>query len=170
MLDDLLFFWGWKWSKKTREGQFTYKACAPYKYSIGEEGHFCEVEFTDELAQNSIAALKPVHASLSSTRDILHKRHWCPDDLFPILAVMDNMCILFVNTMAERSEARYRVFNSTGCAVFHTIENMSKLLRSTQENGTTVRGVALGKDHFCSLYPRNMQPNFAGHDAIGAFD
>ncbi len=98
MLDDIFFFWGWKWAKKTRESQFMYKSCAPYKYKSGEEGDICEVEFTEELAQKSIAALKPVHAALSSTRDILQKRHWCSDDLVAILALIDNMCILFINT------------------------------------------------------------------------
>jgi hypothetical protein len=151
MLDDIFFFWGWKWAKKTRESQFMYKACPPYKYTNGEEGDICEVEFTDEMAQKNIAALKPVHAALSSTRDILHKRHWCSDDLFPILAVIDNMCILFINTMAAHGEARYRVYTSTGCAAFHRMEDMCNLLRSAQDKGTTVRGVALGKDHFCSL-------------------
>ncbi len=72
--------------------------------------------------------------------------------------------------MAKPGEGRYRVYSSTGCVMLRKMEDMSNLLRSAQEKGTTVRGVAIGHDHFCSLYSRNMQPNFAGNDAIGPFD
>ena len=148
------------------------KMCLPYKYVLPDDSDICEVELehTDEIAKINIEALKPVHAALSSTRDILHKRHWCPEDIFPTLAIIDNMCILYINTMAQPGEARYRVYSSTGCVTLRKMEDMSHLLRSAQEKGTTVRGVAFGHDHFCSLYPRNMQPNIAGSDAIGPFD
>jgi hypothetical protein len=144
--------------------------CLPYKYVLPDESDICEVEYTDEMAKINVEDLKPVHAALSSTWDILHKRHWCPDDIFPTLAIIDNICILYKNTMAQPGEARYRVYSSTGCVTFRKMEDMSHLLRSAQEKGTTVRGVAFGHDHFCSLYPRNMQPNIAGSDAIGPFD
>ncbi len=170
MLEHLFLFWGWKWAKKARAGQLTYKMCLPYKYVLPDETDICEVEYTDEMAKKNVEDLKPVHAALSSTRDILHKRHWCPDDIFITLAIIDNMCILYINTMAQPGEARYRVYSSTGCVTLRKMEDMSHLLRSAQEKGTPVRGVAIGHDHFCSLYPRNMQPNFAGSDAIGPFD
>jgi hypothetical protein len=37
MLDDLFLFWGWKWAKKARAGQLTYKTCVPYKYALPDE-------------------------------------------------------------------------------------------------------------------------------------
>ncbi len=81
------------------------------------------------------------------------ERMLAKNDAPAFLTAIDNMCILFINTMAGHGEGRYRVYTSTGCAVFHRMEDMRNILRSAQDKGTTVRGVALGKDHFCSLHP-----------------
>jgi hypothetical protein len=167
LLDDLLYFWGWKWAKKRSEPQATYKTCKQYEhwYYNAEEENYIE-DFTLIIAQTKIEALKKVQTALAQSMDILKSKYWCPDDLFESLAVMDNMDVMFIDTSAQPGIHRYRMYGRNGCQHFFTMDQVSAVMSAKIKYGS-LRGVAFGHGHFCPLYPRNMQPNFAGKHAIG---
>jgi hypothetical protein len=170
MLHALYSFWEWKWAKNFNEGQLTYSKAGPYKYTYpGLPDWNYDREYNEEVAQSKIAELRPVEQALANGREKLHSRHWCAEDIFEALATIDNMCILFIKTRPEPGEPAYKVFRPKVCVVVSMLEDITGVLMQAKAEGLTVRGVALQNAHFCSLYPRNMQPNFAGRTAIGSF-
>jgi hypothetical protein len=167
MLHDLYGFWEWKWAKMLDEGQVSYSKVGTYKYKYpGLPDWNYDREYNDDMAQSKIAELRPVEQALANGREKLHSRHWCPEDIFEALATLDNMCILFIKTTPEHGEPAYKVFRAKECVVVRRIEELTFVHMQAKEDGLTVRGVALQNEHFCSLFPRNMQPNFAGTTAI----
>jgi hypothetical protein len=167
LLDDLLYFWGWKWSKKRSEPQATCETWKQYEHWFcnAEQENYIE-NFTKILAQTKIEALKMVQTALAQSMDILKSKYWCPDDLFESLAVMGNMDVLFIDTSAQPDILRYRMYGRNGRQHFFTMEQVSAVI-SAKINYGNLCGVAFGHGHFCPLYPRNMKPNFAGKHAIG---
>jgi hypothetical protein len=85
------------------------------------------------------------------------------------LVAIDNLIILFINTMAAEDAPRYKVYCRDRCLVTNRVELVSELLRDARAASITIRGIAYGNTQYCSLYPRNEQPNFAGACAIGHF-
>ena len=148
LLDDLLYFWGWKWAKKRSEPQSTYVTCRQYEhwFSNAEQENYIE-EFTKILAQTKIDALKMVQTALAQSMDILKSKYWCPDNLFESLAVMDKMDILFIDTSAEAGIPRYRIYGRNGGLHFCTMEQVSAVM-SAKINYGNLHGVAFGKGHF----------------------
>jgi hypothetical protein len=170
MLHALYSFWEWKWAKNFNEGQLTYSKAGPYKYTYPRLPDWnYDREYNEEVVQSKIAELRPVEQALANGREKLHSRHWCAEDIFEALATIDNMCILFIKTRPEPGEPAYKVFRPKVCVVVSMLEDITGVLMQAKAEGLTVRGVALQNAHFCSLYPRNMQPNFAGRTAIGSF-
>jgi hypothetical protein len=76
------------------------------------------------------------------------------------------MNVLFIDTSAQPDTPRYRMYGRNGCQHFFTMEQVSVGMNAKINYGN-LRGVAFGHGHFCPLYLRNMQPNFAGKHAIG---
>ncbi len=107
--------------------------------------------------------------ALASGYEKLHRRHWCPEDIFEALAAIDNMCILFIKSMSQPGEPPYKVYLPKVCVFVNRMEDLTCELVKAKEEGLKVRKVALGSEHFCALYPQSMQPNFAGNNAIGPF-
>jgi hypothetical protein len=171
MIHDLYGFWEWKWAKKLDEGQLTFRKIGTYKYEYPSKPDWnYESKYNDGLAQTKVAELRPVEQALANGYEKLHRRHWCPEDIFEALATMDNMCILFIKSMPQPGEPPYKVYLPKVCVLVYRMEDLTCELVKAKEKGLTVRGVALGSGHFCSLYPRSMQPNFAGNKAIGPFE
>ncbi len=83
---------------------------------------------------------------------------------------MDNMGILFIKTSPEPGEPAYKFFLPKVCVVESRLEDLTIVLVQAKAKGLTVRGLALQNGHFCSLFPRNMQPNFTGITAVGSFE
>ncbi len=80
----------------------TYSKTGPYKYTYpGLPDWNYEREYNDDVAQSKVAELRPVEQALANGREKLHRRHWCPEDIFEALAAMDNMCIIFIKTSPE---------------------------------------------------------------------
>jgi hypothetical protein len=170
MLHDLYGFWEWKWAKKLDEGQLTFRKIGAYKYAYPHKPDWnYETQYDDELAQKKIAELRPVEQALTNGYEKLHRRHWCPEDIFEALAAIDNMCILFIKSMSQPGEPPYKVYLPKVCVLVNRMEDLTCELVKAKEEGLKVRGVALGSGHFCALYPQSMQPNFAGNNAIGPF-
>jgi hypothetical protein len=119
MLHDLYGFWEWKWAKNLDEGQLTYSKTGPYKYTYypGLPDWKNEREYNDEVAQSKLAELRPVEQALANGCEKLHRRHWCPEDIFEALATMDNMCILFIKIRPEPGELAHKVFLPKVCVV-----------------------------------------------------
>jgi hypothetical protein len=81
----------------------------------------------------------------------------------------DNVFTECIDTMAEANDPRYRVYCKDQCLLTNNMETVTCLLSGSRQHGIKIRGVAELNKHFCSLYPMNEQPNFAGAKAIGQF-
>jgi hypothetical protein len=85
--------------------------------------------------------------------------YYCRDDLFEIVAAIDNMCIIFVNTSCPNDSMRYRVFTPKVMQTCATLQEMTEVIHSFRESGTNIRGVAFGNIHYCALYPAKEELN-----------
>ena len=113
--------------------------------------------------QHVIMALNQCLYSITSS-------YYCRDDLFEIVAAMDSMCIIFVNTSCPNDSMRYRVYTPNVVYTCATLPEMTAVIHPFRESGTNIRGVAFGNTHFCALYPATEEPNFAGDYCIGQWD
>ena len=52
--------------------------------------------------------------ALSESYVKLSRHYHCRDDMFSIVAKMDDMCIILVNTIPQNEQLRYRVYTPTG--------------------------------------------------------
>jgi hypothetical protein len=171
MIDMLLHFWGYTWTKTTYGPGNTYKNVPPYKYR-DLEGNANEqpLIFTETLAKTNISLLRPVAVALAYAKNShLNKRYFCPETFFESLALIDSICLLIINTMPENDQPRYRVYDKEGCCIFNSMDGVSRCLSEARRKNLKIRGLACRYTQFCSLYPVDEQPNFAGNGAIEQF-
>ena len=151
------------------ENTTTYKNIQPYKYR-DLKGDVNEQMFTEALAKRNIELLRPVAQALKYGKNFhLNKRYFCPETFFESLAVVDSLCVLVINTLPEKDEPRYRVYDKEGCSIFNSMDGLSRCVCEAKKNTIKIRGLAFKCTQFCSLYPVNEQPNFAGDVAIEQF-
>jgi hypothetical protein len=169
MIDILLFFWGYTWTKGTYGPEIAYTNCQRYKHTelVGDTK---EMKLTAALAKRNIEILRPVGTALTCTKKFhLNKRYFCPETFFESLAVIDSMCLLLINTLPEVDEPRYRVYDKQGCSIFNNMGDVSCCLDEAKMQNVKIRGLAFRNVQFCSLFPVHEQPNFAGDGAIEQF-
>jgi hypothetical protein len=166
MLDDLSYFWGYQ---DSHELPNVYKKSMRYKYVAEDKSEIIE-DFNEADAKQNITAMRLVHASLRREgANRLNKRYPVPEQFFEALVSVDEMALVFIDTMAAVNCTRYRVYCRERCVLTNQMEVVTGILRESKEKGFKIRGVACGNKHFCCLYPVNEQPNFAGSEAIGEF-
>lgn len=166
MLDDLSYFWGFE---DSHELPNAYKQSMRYKYVAEDTTEIVE-DFTRAEAKQNITAMRLVHASLRREgANRLNKRYPVPEQFFEALVSVDDIALLYIDTMAEANCTRYRVYCRERCVLTNQMEVVTGILCESKQRGLKIRGVACAKKHFCSLYPINEQPNFAGSEAIGQF-
>ena len=173
MLRDLLQFWGYKWQNDSdveTQGPYENKNYE-YVHDYGTQHETVTRQaFTKDLAQKNVEAVRLVQDVLiRGTSDRLSRRYNPPEEFLEALVAIDNLIILFIDTMAAEDAPRYKVYCRDRCLVTNRVELVSELLRDARAASITIRGIAYGNTQYCSLYPRNEQPNFAGASAIGHF-
>ena len=114
--------------------------------------------------------LQRVLIALSESYVKLSRHYHCRDDMFSIVAKMDDMCIILVNTIPENEQLRYRVYTPTGVTLCPTLQEVQDIIQPLRYLGKSVRGVGFGTAHFCALYPADEDPNFAGPSSIDRWD
>ncbi len=165
-IDDLSYFWGYQ---DSHELPNAYKRSMRYKYVAEDKTEIVE-DFTVADAKQNITAMRLVHASLRREgANRLNKRYPVPEQFFEALVSIDEMALLFIDTMAAANCTRYRVYCREGCVLTNQMDVVTGILCKCKERGLKIRGVACANKHFCSLYHLNAQPNFAGSEAIGQF-
>ena len=90
--------------------------------------------------------------------------------MFDIVAKMDDMCIIYVNTHPQNDQVRYTVYTPTGVHICPTLMDVQNVIRPFRFLGNNVRGVGFGSSNFCALYPADVDPNFAGGNSIERWD
>ena len=167
LLDDLIKFWGYHDEDELPEKDNI--RSTRYKY-VFEDGTETEEEFTAKHAERNVKALRLVQDAFKRGRaNKLNRRYNYPEQFFEALVAIDAMTILCIDTMAEANDPRYRVYCKDQCLLTNNMETVTCLLRGSRQHGIKIRGVAEQNKHFCSLYPMDEQPNFAGAKAIGQF-
>ena len=166
LLDDLLCFWGYNDEDESPD------ACTQrtrYKY-VFEDGTETEEEFTAEHVERNVKALRLVQDALRRGRaNKLNRRYTYPEQFFEALVGIDTMVILYIDTMAEGNDPRYRVYCRDKCLLTNQMETVTSLLCGAMQRSIKICGVAGKNMHFSSLYHMDEQPNFAGPNAIGQF-
>ena len=128
------------------------------------------VVLPDRERDQWLGQLQYVSKALNQCIYTIHSTYYCRDDLFEIVAAMDDMCILFVNTSALNDNPRYRVYSPKAMHTCSTLHELTDVLRPYRDTGTKVRGVGYANTHFCALFPANEEPNFAGDNCLGQWD
>jgi hypothetical protein len=117
-----------------------------------------------------ITQLQYVSMTLNQYLYSITSSYYCRDDILEIVAAIDNMCIIYVNTSALNDNLRYRVFTPNVMQTCTTLQEVAEVIRSFKESGTSIRGVGFGNTHYCALFPANEEPNFAGANCVGQWD
>jgi hypothetical protein len=169
MIDEILYYWGYKWTKGAYGTANAYQNAQPYKHTdVAGDTH--QMEFSVDLAHRNIESLRPVQDALHYSKKFhLNKRYVSPETFFESLAIIDSMCILLINTMSDKHAPRYRVYNEEGSIEFNNMQDVSRYMSETKRHNVKIRGLAFRNLQFCSLFPVHEQPNFAGDGAIEPF-
>jgi hypothetical protein len=114
--------------------------------------------------------LQRVLIALSDSYVKLSRHYHCRDDMFSIVAKMDDMCIILVNTIPQNEQLHYRVYTPTGVTLCPTLQEVQNIIQPLRYLGKSVRGAGFGNAHFCALYPADEDPNFAGPSSIDRWD
>jgi hypothetical protein len=134
------------------------------------KGDVNEQLFTEALEKRNIELLRPVAQALRYAKNFhLNKRYFCPETLFESLAVVHSICLLVINTLPEKDEPRYRVYDKEGCSIYNSVNGVSRCASEAKKRNVKFCGLAFRNTQFCSLFPVNEQPNFAGDLAIEQF-
>ena len=117
-----------------------------------------------------ITQLQYVTMALNQCLYTINSTYYCQDDILEIVAAIDNMYIIFVNTSSLCDNQRYRVFTPTVMQTCRTLQEVAEVIRPFRNLGKSIRGVGFGNTHYCAFYPANEEPNFAGTNCIGQWD
>ena len=117
-----------------------------------------------------MAQLEHVTKALNDCLYSIRSAYYCRDDIFEIVAAIDGMCVIFVNTSSLNDNPRYRIYTPKVMVTCTTLEEVGNVIRPFRDSGTKVRSVAYGNTHYCALYPANEEPNFAGENCVGQWD
>ncbi len=140
-----------------------------YEY-VAENTTEIEEDFTEADAKQNITAMRLVHDCLRREgANRLYKRYPVPEQFFEALVSVDEMALLYIDTMPVANCTRYRVYCKERCILTNQKDVVTGILCVSKQRGLKIRGIACANKHFCSLYPIDEQPNFAGSEAIGQF-
>ncbi len=128
------------------------------------------VVLPDSERDQWLKQLQYVSKALSQCIYTIHSTYYCRDDIFEIIAGMDDMCILFVNTSSLKDNPRYRVYSPNVMQTCSTLQEVADVLSPFRDAGTKIRGVGYGNAHYCALFPATQEPNFAGDNCLGQWE
>ena len=100
----------------------------------------------------------------------LPRQRWARDDIWELLAQIDEVVILVIDLGSTEHRLRYRVFGPKSVNGSQAIPEATRVLRAFAAAGATIRGVALQDGHYSCLFPIDEQPNFAGANALNEFE
>jgi hypothetical protein len=140
-----------------------------YQHKRGES-QLITVVLPEREREQWLIQLKHVAKALNQGLYSIRSTYYCRDDIFEIIAAMDDMAIVFVNTTALLDNFRYRVYCPKIMHTCSTLTEVTEVLRPFSDEGKKIRGVGFGNAHYCALFPIDEEPNFAGNNCIGQWD